>query len=166
VKSRERDGVRELLDVELYEISPVLHGAHPDARLIGVKSARGGVEFKAASSALSAVRRSRLYDPISCAICAKPAAGSEAPLPSGRKIICTSCLDALDDLAVAAGVITAEQLADAAAITNEQELTSEAEYERAMADEQVYDLAADGTLIEVDDDEGTGRAWRGSGQRW
>jgi len=42
VKARHRNGVRELLDVELYEVSPVLHGAHPDARLIDVKAARHG----------------------------------------------------------------------------------------------------------------------------
>lgn len=44
VKARQVGAVRELLDVELYEISPVLHGAHPDARLLvdEVKSAARG----------------------------------------------------------------------------------------------------------------------------
>ena len=48
VKTRQVGGVRELLDVELYEVSPVLFGAHPDARLYsGRKSAESALEFKA-----------------------------------------------------------------------------------------------------------------------
>ena len=58
VKARRRGDVRELLDVEVIEVSPVLFGAHPDARLIGVKAGRPpGVEYKSTSGVLPARRR-------------------------------------------------------------------------------------------------------------
>jgi len=60
VKARRRGDVRELHDVELYEVSPVLFGAHPDARLIGVKAGRPpDVEYKATTGVLPAQRQGR-----------------------------------------------------------------------------------------------------------
>jgi len=70
VKARRRGDVRELLDVELYEVSPVLHGAHPDTRLIGVKAGRpSGVEIKATTGVLPARRRAGMPVASPCSGC-------------------------------------------------------------------------------------------------
>ena len=92
-------------------------------------------------------------------MCGKHAAASEVPLPSARTIICASGLDALDDLAVDAGVITADQLAEAAALGDEPQPTTEESYRAALDDEVRWNALADGTLTRATDDLTRGRAW-------
>lgn len=152
VKSRQRAGVRELLDVDLYEISPVLHGAHPDARLIGVKSSSpAGMEHKATTSA----RRS-LFHMTPCSVCARPAAGSVRALPSASKLICAACVAAVDQIGADAGYLDPAHLD---AIDQLDELTAEQEYEQALGAEVRWNLEGDGTLVRAEDDERQGRAW-------
>uniref|UniRef100_UPI003F4959AD 2'-5' RNA ligase family protein n=1 Tax=Streptomyces sp. CA-136453 TaxID=3240050 RepID=UPI003F4959AD len=50
--SKRHDGVRIIHALDLYEVSPVLHGAHPLTRSLEVKSDPGDVEHKATWSAV------------------------------------------------------------------------------------------------------------------
>lgn len=150
VKSRQRAGVRELLDVDLYEISPVLHGAHPDARLIGVKSTPpAGMEHKATT------RRS-LFHMVACSVCARPAAGSVRALPSASKLICAACVAAVDQIGADAGHL---DVADLDALDQLDELTSEEEWDQAAESERPWRLDSGGNLIRDEDAESQGRAW-------
>jgi phage head maturation protease len=161
VKSRQRDGVRELLDVDLFEISPVLHGAHPDARLIGVKAGRpGGIEVKSTGGAAR-----RMFRAVACAVCGNPTAAgvTGGTLPSGHRLVCGSCLAAIEKIGVESGYLDADDLAAAAAVGDEPELTSEELYAAALDSEIGWDLEDDGTLTRSDANHRAtqGRAWRG-----
>lgn len=141
VRARQRGGVRELLDVELYEISPVLHGAHNDARLIEAKAGRPvRLEYKSSAAAAgmltgrraaaaaigSAVAGDRQV--IRCAACNTPAAVIVGGLPEGRELICAACLSA----------VTIDDLVDPA-VPGARE-----EWEQAQRDDQPWHLDADG----------------------
>ena len=126
VKARRRGGVRELLDVEVYEVSPVLHGAHPDARLIGVKAGQpsGGVEYKATTGVAAAQRR-QAATPVACSVCARPAAVVSGGLRAGERLICRHCVEeAAEGATTDTATIDADDLADAYQGLADVELTS------------------------------------------
>jgi len=166
-KAKQRDGVREIYDLDLYEISPVLWGAHRDARLIPdqVKAARPGLEVKSAVS----VANRRLIQPATCAICGDPwAAGLTAPLPYAVALVCRSCVEAVDKLAEDAGYISAADLATAQALDAEEEPTSEEAFMAALDGERSFTMGPDGVLIPDDapgGSEAQGRAWSPAGRR-
>jgi hypothetical protein len=91
-KARRRGDVRELHDVELYEVSPVLFGAHPDARLIGVEASRpSGVEYKAhGRGRTAAADRDGGGDPV---LGVRAAGGGDRArrLRRGERLICRRC---------------------------------------------------------------------------
>ena len=95
VKARRRGAVRELHDVELYEVSPVLFGAHPDARLIGVKAGRpSGVEYKATTGVVAPQRRTGMAVATPCSVCGRLAAVIvPGGLRRGERLICRRCVD-------------------------------------------------------------------------
>ena len=110
-----RDDLRHIRDLDCYEYSLVLRGANRYARQVSVKASPAtGCEFTSTAGAAAAVDRARLFNPVTCAICGQPAASVATALPSGSRLICTTCMSVLDGLAVAAGVTTADQLAEAA----------------------------------------------------
>ncbi len=176
VKARRRCDVRELHDVELFEVSPVLFGAHDDCRLIGVKAARpSGVEHKATTGVVAPARR-RAGTPaavaIPCSVCGRPA-GAVVPggLGRGESLICGRCVaeaaegtTTTDD--VDTSVLSADDLADAYHLTD-VELTAEEEFEQALTDEVRYQLEPDGTVALATDDPARGRTWgRDQGRAW
>lgn len=84
---------------------------------------------------------------------------------SGQRLVCASCLAAVERIGIESGFLDADGLAAAAAVTTEPEHTNEELYEQALTDEQLWDLRADGTLTEADPDGLVdGRAWT-PGQR-
>jgi len=80
--------------VELYEVSPVLHGAHPDARLIGVEASRpSGVEYKATTGVVAPQRRTGMAVATPCSVCGRPAAVIvPGGLRRGERLICRRCV--------------------------------------------------------------------------
>ena len=147
VKARRRGGVRELHDVELYEVSPVLHGAHPDARLIGVKAGRpSGVEYKSTSGVVAAQRRTGgMPTAAPCSVCGRPAAAVvPGGLRAGESMICPRCVEVADN-DTATAVLDADDIAAAYRLTD-AELTSEEEYDAALDAEVEWHLESDGTL--------------------
>ena len=114
VKTRRRGDVRELHDVEVFEVSPVLHGAHPDARLIGVKAGRpSGVEYKATTGVLPARRRAGMPTAAPCSVCGRPAAAVvPGGLRPGEMLICTRCVEVADDHHTDTATISAGDLTD------------------------------------------------------
>ncbi len=159
VKARRRGGVRELHDVELYEVSPVLHGAHPDARLIGVKGGRPpGVEYKATTGVLPARRRAGMPTAAPCSVCGRPAAAVvPGGLRAGETLICPRCVEVADDdtstdTSTDTAVLDADDIAAAYRLTEDDaELTSEEEYDEALGADVEWDLLADGTLTRTAD---------------
>jgi len=153
--SRQRGKVRVITDLDLFEYSPVLHGANRLATQLSVKGAHVHTEHKSTADAVQRVSRSRLAAPIDCCVCGQPAGGITAggALPSGYKIVCRACLDTLDALAVDGGVISRADLAAAAALDDEDEISVEELYDAALVDEQPWDKLPDGrlTLAELDD---------------
>ncbi len=140
-----------------------MHGAHPDARLIGVKAGRpSGVEYKATTGVLPA-RRSAGGMPTAspCSMCGRPAAAVvPGGLRAGESMICPRCVEVADDHTdTDTARITAADLA-ALDELGEDELTSEEAYEQALDAEVAWDLLADGTLAR-----GTDRTRRG-GRAW
>jgi len=162
VKARRRGDVRELHDVEVFEVSPVLHGAHPDARLIGVKAGRpSGVEYKSTTGVLPARHRAGMPTASACSVCGRPAAAVvPGGLRAGESLICPRCVEvADDDTDTDTARITAGDLAELDAL-GDVELTSEQEYEQALDAEVEWGLLGDGTLTR-----GTGNSRRG-GRAW
>ena len=164
VKARRRGDVRELHDVEVFEVSPVLHGAHPDARLIGVKAGRpSGVEYKSTSGVLPARRRAGMPTAAPCSVCGRPAAAIvPGGLRAGETLICPSCVEVADDdsdTSTDTAVLDADDIAAAYRLTD-TELTSEEAYEQALADDVDWELLPDGTPTRTTD-----RARRG-GRAW
>lgn len=88
--ARQRGRVREITDLDLYEVSPVLFGAHPLAAQLSVKArATGSVETK---NALGATARRRLFSPETCTVCDQPAGAiTPGPLPFRTKLLCPEC---------------------------------------------------------------------------
>ena len=164
VKARRRGDVRELHDVELYEVSPVLHGAHPDARLIGVKAGRpSGVEYKSTTGVLPARHRAGMPTASACSVCGRPAAAVvPGGLRAGESLICPRCVEVADDdtdTDTDTAVLDADDIAAAYRLTD-TELTSEEAYEQALRDDFEWDLLPDGTPTR-----GTGNTRRG-GRAW
>jgi len=166
VKAQRRGGVRELHDVELYEVSPVLHGAHPDARLIGVKAGRpSGVEYKSTSGVLPARRRAGMPTAAPCSVCGRPAAAIvPGGLRAGERLICRHCVEEAAEGATTdadTSVLSADNLVDAYRLTDVK-LTSEEEYAEALDTEQEWHLLGDGTLAR-----GSRNPWGGDrGAAW
>ncbi len=134
--------------MELYEVSPVLHGAHPDARLIGVEASRpSGVEYKSTSGVLPARRRVGMPTAAPCSVCGRPAAAVvPGGLRAGESMICPRCVDQVaDDDTTDTATISAGDLADLDEL-RQVELTSEEEFEQALDAEQEWHLESDGTL--------------------
>lgn len=169
VKSRQRGDVRELLDVDLYEISPVLHGAHPDARLIGVKGARPGYEVKATAAGPSRPttrNRPGLTRVIACSVCRLPAAGvvPGGALRDGQSLICARCVGVMNE-ALDERVATIDP-AEIEEVFGEPELTIEQEYEQAVEREEEYRMQPGGVLTRADHDPArAGRAWSAGDRR-
>ena len=163
VKARRRGDVRELLDVEVFEVSPVLHGAHPDARLIGVKAGRpSGVEYKSTSGVVAAQRRTGgMPTAAPCSVCGRPAAAVvPGGLRAGETLICPRCVEVTDDdTDTDMAVLDADDIEAAYRLTD-TELTSEEAYEQALDAEVEWGLLGDGTLTR-----GTGNSRRG-GRAW
>lgn len=81
-------------------------------------------------------------------------------------MICSECTSALDDLAVDGGAITADQLAEAAAIDEQPEETTEEAWLAALDGEQEHRMLADGNLITPEEDDPThGRSWSADARR-
>ncbi|GAA1083760.1 HK97 family phage prohead protease [Pseudonocardia alni] len=161
VRARQVGGVRELHEVDLFEVSTVLVGAHPDARTVSVKAASAAgvtLETKGATTALPRAAgpyRTRL----TCGLCGGPAGAMHGDLGRAMEIICAGCVDALDELIADRAVLTADDLA--AADDVEPEAATLDAYAQALDDEQTYDLLPDGDLLmSGEDDEQTGPAWR------
>lgn len=128
--ARQRDGVRLIDDLDLYEVSGVLHGANSLARLTSVKSGRpAGLEIKVAGGVgtVSTSRTARVATGLRpCAICGLGAVKVPPGVSRhGSAAICKSCVDeAREALNVPAAAI----------------------YDQAVADEQEFDRLPDGSL--------------------
>jgi len=152
--------VRHIDDLDLYEFSPVLHGANRLARLVSIK---GGppprLETKATTGVVAAQRRVGMPTATPCSVCGRPAAAVvPGGLRAGESMICPRCVEVADDHTDTA-TISAGDLAELNEL-GEDELTSEEAYEQALADDVDWDLLADGTLAR-----GTGSTRRG-GRAW
>lgn len=211
-KSKARNGCRYIYDLDVYEFSPVLHGANRLATLQAVKSAaRAGIEGKGAQ-----VHGRRIARPVACGACGRPAAASTGPLSPSTVVLCGECLSAFDDmafevdplglddpdrrlfrasfcancngpaggttsrsqtagsrivclscqqlgdqLAVDTGYLTADDLA--AADAAEDTSSSEVLFEQALREEREWDLSSDGEPVPVSSAATrVGRAWRRS----
>lgn len=141
--------------------TPVLFGAHPDARLIDVKGRPPRLETKATTSAARAVAQRTARDRPGlprvepCSVCRRPAATLVGGgLGANESLICSECVAAmLDALDQRLATISPEELDEAA------ELTSEQEFERALTDEMLWELQGDGSLTLATDKPTRGRAW-------
>jgi hypothetical protein len=143
-----RDGIRRIYDLDLYEVSPVLHGAHRLARQLDVKSA--------AVTRPSFRDRPGVPRVVTCSVCRRPAAALVGGgLRPGEALVCADCV----------GVMTAaldEHVAtiDPADLDEAAELTTEQAYDAALDDEQVWAMQPDGSLVRAEEDPArTGRAW-------
>ena len=153
--------VRHIDDLDLYEFSPVLHGANRLARLVSIKGGPAPrLEYKATSGVAAVQRRAGGMPTASpCSVCGRPAAAVvPGGLRAGGTLICPRCLEVADDH-TATAVLDADDIAAAYRLT-EDELTSEEEYEQALDAEVEWDLLADGTLTRS-----TGSTRRG-GRAW
>lgn len=159
-RARQRGRVRHIDDLELFEFSPVLHGANRLATLQSVKGRQpAGLERKAVPVPVRAAGGAVLP----CGVCGRPA-GAVVPggLADGDVIVCPSCVAEVGDVTrVDGGTIPAAELAAADMLFGEPELTVEQEYAQALADELGYDLETDGTVTPAGQHSParTGRAW-------
>jgi len=158
--------VRHIDDLDLYEFSPVLHGANRLPRLVSVK---GGppprLETKATTGVVPARRRAGMPVASPCSVCGRPAAAVvPGGLRTGEQLICQRCVEVAGETAEGATTkISVARLAEAGRITTEDA------YAEALAAEQLWELESDGTLTEAtDDDPARGRAWtsRARGAAW
>jgi len=155
-----RGGIRYINDLDLFEVSTVLHGAARYATLLSVKGAPV-LETKATTGVAAAQRRT---GPAAseCSVCGRPAAAVvPGGLREGETLICTRCVDQVadDDTDTDTTVLDADAIADAYRLT-EDELTSEEEYEQALDADVEWELLADGTPTRT-----TGSTRRG-GRAW
>ena len=151
-RARKVGRVRHIDSVDLYEFSPVLHGANRLARLVSVKDAQPALETKATSGVVAPQRR-RAGTPVAtpCSVCGRPAAAVRHPmgLRRGERLICRRCVDEAAEGTTTdtdTSVISADDLADAYQGLADVELTSEEEYDAALDNEQEWHLPGDGTL--------------------
>lgn len=159
VRSRTVGGVRRLAEVDLFEFSPVMAGAHIGARQLAVKSAGrpAGLETKRMPVPAS-VPRTRSAGPVAgrkifpfvCDTCGGPGLREHRPRDQARRQprACRACLDAhgLDPAQARAegrGVLTAAELAQADELGR---ITSEDAYAQALRDEVRLDAEPDGEL--------------------
>lgn len=92
--AQHKGGTRYIRDLDIYEVSAVLHGANRLARQLSVKhAAPAGREVKAASSALR-----NLLGGTACGACGRIAAGASDPLPTGTALLCAECVQEVDQL--------------------------------------------------------------------
>ena len=145
----------------------MLHGAHPDARLIGVKIGRpSGIEYKATSGVVAPQRRAGNAGGASpCSVCGRPAAAIvPGGLRAGERLICRHCVEEAAEGATTdadTSVLSADNLVDAYRLTDVK-LTSEEEYAEALDTEQEWHLLGDGTLAR-----GSRNPWGGDrGAAW
>lgn len=134
VRSRRRGGVRYIDEARLYEISPVLFGAHDDARGLPdeAKSAhgrRGGYERKAVPAGVSMPVHTGKRWALTCENCGLPVALADRPLPEGTRMFCSECVESVG------------RLVDPFA-ARDLDVTSEQAYADALDEEQ--DWWADG----------------------
>jgi len=140
-----RGGIRYITNLDLYEISAVLHGANRYATLLSVKSAAPALETKATSGVLPAQRRAGMPVASPCSMCGRPAAAvAPGGLRAGESLICSRCVEVADN-DTATAVLDADDIAAAYRLT-EDELTSEEEYDAALDAEVEWHLESDGTL--------------------
>jgi len=140
VKVKHRGGVRYIYDLDVFEASPVLHGANRYAGLLDVK----------ANPALLEARQQREGLPklTMCSVCGNGAASIlPGGLRPGETLICASCIAAARAAAAPqdGAVLTPAELA-AAEQVGEPELTAEDEYADAITADQEWHLQADGSL--------------------
>lgn len=94
-----RAGVRHIHDLDVYEFSPVLHGAHRLATQMAVKAGRpGGLQGKAASPGARMARSAALPTMGRCMLCNGPAPGSLGQAPD-TGLVCAACVADLEALA-------------------------------------------------------------------
>lgn len=132
-RTRRRGGVRLIDDLDLYEFSPVLHGANRLARQQSIKSGRpAGLEVKRTPVVASVPTTVRRRWALSCSTCGQPTALADAPLRPNARLICRSCVDAVGAMADPFGDPT--------------EQTTEQDYADALRNEARVHAAPDGTL--------------------
>jgi len=154
-----RGGIRYINDLDLFEVSTVLHGAARYATLLSVKGAPV-LETKATTGVAAAQRRTG-PTAAPCSVCGRPAAAVvPGGLRAGETLICPRCVEvAENDSDTDTAVLDADDIEAAYRLT-EDELTSEEEYEQALDADVEWELLADGTPIRTTD-----RARRG-GRAW
>ena len=154
-----RGGIRYINDLDLFEVSTVLHGAARYATLLSVKGAPV-LETKATTGVAAAQRRTG-PTAAPCSVCGRPAAAVvPGGLRAGETLICPRCVEvAENDSDTDTAVLDADDIEGAYRLT-EDELTSEEEYEQALDADVEWELLADGTPIRTTD-----RARRG-GRAW
>jgi len=138
--------VRHIDDLDLYEFSPVLHGANRLARLVSIK---GGppprLETKATTGVLPARRRVGMPVASACSVCGRPAAAIvPGGLRAGETLICPRCVE-VAEIDSDTAVLDADDIAAAYRLTN-VERTAEEEYDAALDAEVEWHLESDGTL--------------------
>ncbi|MGH3614384.1 MAG: hypothetical protein ACRDRK_17705 [Pseudonocardia sp.] len=139
-RTRHRGGVRLIDDLDLYEVSGVLHGANRLARLQSIKSGRPrGLEVKRTPAAASVPMTPRRRWALRCGPCGQPVVLADARLRDGAKVICRSCLDSIEAMV---DPFATPDLDDATA----PDPTIGAVYERAQRDEATFHAAQDGSL--------------------
>ncbi len=158
-----RGGIRYLTNLDLFEISAVLHGANRYSTLLSVKSAPP-LETKSTSGVVAAQRRAGMPTATPCSVCGRPAAAVvPGGLRAGETLICVRCVDQVadddTDTDTDTAVLDADDIAAAYRLTD-TELTSEEEYEQALGADVEWEMLADGTLARTAD-----RARRG-GRAW
>ena len=162
--------VRHIDDLDLYEFSPVLHGANRFARLLSIKGGSAPrLETKATTGVVAARHRVGGMPTASpCAVCGRPAASVVGGgLRPGESLVCPRCVEvAANDSGTA--VLDADDIAAAYRLT-EDEVTSEEAYEQALADDVEWELLPDGTPTRsTGNTRRGGRAWAGrtAGTAW
>lgn len=127
-------GTRFITELDLFEVSLVLHGANRYCTGLSVKSAVGeAVEYKA-TTGVRAQGSAIGLQLVTCDVCKRPGGMVTGGLDRGQRLICSACIDGTDE------VLAALQR------YGEIELTSEEEYEAALRDEQPWQLEPDGRL--------------------
>ncbi|WP_132421733.1 hypothetical protein [Pseudonocardia endophytica] len=102
--AKHRNGIRYISDLDLFEVSPVLHGANRLATQLDVKAATAMRETKSTNTALRGA-----VPTATCGGCGRPAAGGVGQVPPGRVLLCPSCVDQVGELAEHLAAERAEQ---------------------------------------------------------
>jgi len=121
-----RGGVRHITDLDLFEISAVLHGANRYATLLSVKGAAPVLETKATSGVVAARRRAGAPVASPCSVCGRPAAAVvPGGLRAGETLICSRCVEVADDH-TATATLSAGDIADLDELTSDGPVTRRA----------------------------------------